>query len=67
MLPMVVVVVTHAMAPVSKSLRGNPGKIPIDILRDRKDEFRPQLIPNGQCHFPRFDVKISKGESALAS
>ena len=40
------------------TLKGDQGKIPIDIPRDRNGDFEPQLIPNGQSRIPGFDDKI---------
>jgi len=41
-----------------KTLKGDQGKIPIEIPRDRNGDFEPQLIPNGQSRIPGFDDKI---------
>lgn len=37
-----------------KTLKGEFGELPIEVPRDRKGTFEPQLIPpDGQCKFPR--------------
>ena len=42
----------------SKTLKGDLGKIPIDIPRDRNGEYSPQIIKKHQTRFDGFDDKI---------
>ena len=41
-----------------KTLKGEQGELRIDIPRDRKGEFEPQLIKKHQTRFDGFDQKI---------
>ena len=41
-----------------KTLKGEFGELPIDILRDRHGSFEPQLIPKHQTRWTGFDDKI---------
>ena len=41
-----------------KTLKGDFGELPIDILRDRQGSFEPQLIPKPQTRWTGFDDKI---------
>lgn len=41
-----------------KTVKGDQGELPLDIPRDRRGDFEPQLIPNGQNRLPGFDDKI---------
>ena len=42
----------------SKTLKGDLGKLPINIPRDRNGEFDPQIIKKHQTRFDGFDDKI---------
>ena len=42
----------------SKTIQGDQGQVPIDVPRDRRGEFEPQLIRKGQRRLPGFDEKI---------
>ena len=42
----------------SKKIKGNFGEIPIEVPRDRKGDFNPQIIPKHQTRFDGFDDKI---------
>lgn len=42
----------------SKTLKGEFGRLPIDVPRDRNSSFDPKIIPKGQTHFTGFDQKI---------
>ena len=42
----------------SKTLKGEFGELPIEIPRDRKGSFTPQLIPKHQTRWAGFDDKI---------
>ena len=42
----------------SKTLKGKKGEFAIDVPRDRKSEFEPQIIKKGQTRFDGFDEKI---------
>lgn len=42
----------------SKRIKGNFGEIPIEVPRDRKGDFNPQIIPKHQTRFDGFDDKI---------
>jgi putative transposase len=42
----------------SKTVKGDFGEIPIEVPRDRKGEFNPQIIPKHQTRFSGFDDKI---------
>src|SRR5215470_640442 len=42
----------------SKTLKGKKGEFAIDVPRDRKAEFEPQIIKKGQRRFDGFDEKI---------
>jgi len=41
-----------------KTLKGDFGEIPIEVPRDRKGEFNPQILPKHQTRFSGFDDKI---------
>lgn len=41
-----------------KTLKGDSGKLPIEITRYRHGSFEPQLIPNHQIRWSSFDDKI---------
>lgn len=41
-----------------KTLKGDFGKLPIEVPRDRDSSFEPQIIPKGQTRFEGFDDKI---------
>ena len=41
-----------------KTLKGEFGELPIEILRDRQGSFEPQLIPKHQTRWSGFDDKI---------
>ena len=41
-----------------KTLKGEFGELPIEILRDRQGSFEPQLIPKHQTRWTGFDDKI---------
>jgi putative transposase len=41
-----------------KTLKGEAGEITIDVPRDRKGTFEPQLIEKHQTRFEGFDAKI---------
>jgi putative transposase len=40
-----------------KTIRGKRGQVEIDVPRDRKSEFEPQLIKKGQTRFDGFDER----------
>jgi len=42
----------------SKTLKGEFGRLPIDVPRDRDSSFDPKIIPKGQTRFTGFDAKI---------
>ena len=42
----------------SKTISGEHGEIQLDIPRDRKDTFEPQIVKKGQTRFDGFDDKI---------
>ncbi len=42
----------------SKSLKGNHGKVDIEVPRDRNGDFEPQLIRKGQTRLTEFDSQI---------
>jgi putative transposase len=42
----------------SKTLKGDFGKLPIEVPRDRNCEFNPQIIPKHQTRIDGFDDKI---------
>ena len=42
----------------SKTLKGEFGELPIEILRDREGSFTPQLIPKHQTRWAGFGEKI---------
>lgn len=42
----------------SKTIKGDFGEIPIEVPRDRKGDFDPQIIPKHQTRFSGFDDKI---------
>lgn len=42
----------------AKTLKGEFGKLPIEIPRDRDSSFDPVIIPKGQTRFNGFDDKI---------
>lgn len=41
-----------------KTLKGDFGKLPIEVPRDRASSFEPQIVPKGQTRFSGFDDKI---------
>ena len=41
-----------------KTLKSDLGDLPIEVPRDRKCEFEPQIVPKGQRRFTGFDDKI---------
>jgi putative transposase len=41
-----------------KTLKGEFGELPIEVPRDRKGTFEPQLIPKHQTRWACFDDKI---------
>ena len=41
-----------------KTLKGEFGELPIEIPRDRRGTFEPQLIPKHQTRWTGFDDKI---------
>jgi len=41
-----------------KTIKGEFGKLPIEIPRDRDSSFEPLIIPKGQTRFAGFDDKI---------
>lgn len=42
----------------TKTVQGDHGEIPLDVPRDRREDFEPQLIPKGQRQLPGFDEKV---------
>jgi putative transposase len=42
----------------TKTLKGDFGKLPIEVPRDRDASFEPQIVPKGQTRFSGFDDKI---------
>lgn len=42
----------------AKTIKGDFGKMPIEVPRDRDSSFDPVIIPKGQTRFPGFDDKI---------
>lgn len=42
----------------AKTIKGDFGKLPIEIPRDRDSSFEPVIIPKGQTRFPNFDHKV---------
>jgi putative transposase len=42
----------------SKTLKGKKGEFSIEVPRDRKAEFEPQIVKKGQTRFDGFDDKI---------
>jgi len=42
----------------AKTIKGEFGKLPIVVPRDRDSTFEPIIIPKGQTHFDGFDDKI---------
>jgi putative transposase len=42
----------------AKTIKGEFGKLPIEIPRDRDSSFEPVIIPKGQTRFAGFDDKI---------
>ena len=42
----------------SKTLKGDFGKMPIEVPRDRDSSFEPVIIPKGKVRFTGFDDKI---------
>jgi putative transposase len=42
----------------SKTIKGEFGKLPIEVPRDRDSSFEPVIIPKGQTRFTGFDDKI---------
>ena len=41
-----------------KTLKGEFGKLPLEVPRDRNSSFDPQIVPKGQTRFSGFDDKI---------
>ena len=41
-----------------KTLKGDFGKLPLDVPRDRNSTFDPQIVTKGQTRFDGFDDKI---------
>ncbi|MDA0224005.1 MAG: transposase [Proteobacteria bacterium] len=41
-----------------KTLKGNDGRVPIDVPRDRDGSFEPELIKKGQTRIDGMDDKI---------
>lgn len=41
-----------------KTIVGEQGEIPVNIPRDRRGTFEPQIVPKGQTRFNEFDDKI---------
>jgi putative transposase len=37
-----------------KALKGEFGKLPIEVQRDRNSSFEPQIVPKGQTRFSGF-------------
>ena len=42
----------------AKTIKGEFGKLPIEVPRDRDATFEPTIIPKGQTRFAGFDGKI---------
>lgn len=42
----------------AKTIKGEFGKLPIEVPRDRDSSFEPVIIPKGQTRFAGFDDKI---------
>lgn len=42
----------------SKTIKGEFGKLPIEVPRDRDSSFEPLIVPKGQTRFAGFDDKI---------
>lgn len=42
----------------SKTLKGEFGRMPVEVPRDRNSSFEPKIIPKGQTRFNGFDEKI---------
>ena len=42
----------------SKTIKGDFGRLPIEVPRDRNSSFEPQIIAKGQTRFTGFDDKI---------
>lgn len=42
----------------AKTIKGEFGKLPIDVPRDRDSSFEPIILPKGQTRFTGFDDKI---------
>jgi putative transposase len=42
----------------SKTIKGDFGELPIEVLRDRNGDFNPQIIPKHQTRFSGSDDKI---------
>lgn len=41
-----------------KTLKGDFGELPLEVPRDRRATFEPQIVPKGQTRFDGFDDKI---------
>lgn len=41
-----------------KTLKGEFGRLPIEVPRDRNSTFAPQIVPKGETRFSGFDDKI---------
>lgn len=42
----------------SKTLKGEFGRLPLEVPRDRDSSFEPKIVPKGQTRFTGFDEKI---------
>jgi len=42
----------------AKTIKGDFGKLPIEIPRDRDSSFEPVIIPKGQTRFSSFGDKV---------
>ena len=42
----------------SKTLKGEFGRLPVEVPRDRNSTFEPKIVPKGQTRFTGFDEKI---------
>jgi putative transposase len=42
----------------SKTLKGEFGRLPVEVPRDRNSTFEPKIVPKGQTRFTGFDDKI---------
>lgn len=46
------------MAIAKKTVSGDRGEIELEIPRDRKDDFQPEIVKKGQTQIAGFDEKI---------